>query len=57
MMLCVSSRVVKTEKRIKVFQCLLRNLAAHFLGLVQNDNRAVCLNHIDWAAGAKLVTL
>ena len=33
------------------------NIATHLLGLVQNDNRPVCLDDIDRPPGAKFITL
>ena len=50
-------RIVDGEKRIEVFKCLLRYVAPHFLRLVENDNRSVCLNNVDRTTGCKLVTL
>ena len=57
MLLGVGSRVIEGEQRIEVFQRLLRHIAAHLLRLVQNDNRAVCLNDINRAAGAEFIPL
>ena len=54
-MLGVGSRVVEREQRIEVFQRLLRHIAAHLLWLVQNNDRTVCLDNIDRAAGAKFI--
>ena len=53
----VSGGIVEREQRVKVLQRLLRNIAAHLLRLVQNDDRAVCLNNINRAAGAELIAL
>ena len=55
MLLGVGSRVVEGEQRIEVLQCLLRHIAAHLLRFVQNDDRAVCLDNIDRAAGAEFI--
>ena len=54
-MLCVGGRIVEREQRVKVFQRLLCNIAAHLLRLVQDDDRAVCFDNINRAAGAELV--
>ena len=50
-------RIVDCEKRIEVLKCLLRYVAPHFLRLVKNDNRSVCLDNVDRTTGCKLVTL
>ena len=50
MLLCVGRGVIQTEQRVEVFQRFLRDLAAHFLRLVKNDNRAVCLDNINRSA-------
>ena len=56
-MLGMGSRVVEGEQRIEVLQCLLRHIAAHLLRLVQNNDRTVCLDNIDWAARAEFIPL
>ena len=56
-LLGMSGRVVEAEQRVKVFECLLRNLAAHFLRLVKNDDRSVRLYNINRTARAELITL
>ena len=56
-MLGMGSRVVEGEQRVEVLQCFLCYIAAHFLRLVQNDDWAVGLDDINWAAGSKIVTL
>ena len=53
----VGCRVVKTEQRIKVFKCLLGNVATHLLGFVQNDDRTVRLDNINRTARTKLISL
>ena len=50
-------RVVKTKQRVKVFQCLLGNVAAHLLGFVQNDDRTVRLDNINRTARTELIAL
>ena len=55
MLLGVGSRVIEREQRIEVFQRFLCHIAAHLLRLVQNNDRTVCLDNIDWAAGAKFI--
>lgn len=54
-MLCVGGRIVEREQRVEIFQRLLRYIAAHFLRLVQDDDRAVCFDNINRAAGAKFI--
>ena len=56
-MLCVGGRIVEREQRVEIFQCLLRYIAAHFLRLVQNNDRTVRLNNINRAARAELIAL
>ena len=53
----MGSRVVDGEQRIEVLQSLLGHFTAHFLRFVQNDNGIVGCNHVNRAAGTKLVTL
>lgn len=55
MLLGVSGGVVQAEKRVKTLERPLRHFAAHFLRLVQNDDRSVRRYHVDWPAGAELV--
>ena len=50
-------RIIDGEQRIEVFECLLRYVAPHFLRLVQDDNRSVCLDNVDRTTGCKLITL
>ena len=50
-------RVVQCKQRVKVFQSLLGNSTTHFLRLVQNDDRSVCLDNINRATRTELVTL
>ena len=50
-------RIVDGKQRIEVFKCLLRYVAPHFLRLVKNDNRSVCLDNVDRTTGCKLITL
>ena len=57
MLLGVSRRIVQAEQRIEVFECFLRNLTAHFLRLVQNDDGSVRLDNINRTAGTELITL
>ena len=56
-LLCVRGRVVQAEQRIEVLKSFLRDLTAHFLRFVQNDNRSVRLDNINRAAGTELITL
>ena len=51
----VGGGIVEREQRVEIFQRLLRYIAAHLLRLVQNDDRAVCLNNINRAAGTELI--
>ena len=53
----VGGRIVEREQRVEIFQRLLRYIAAHFLRLVQDDDRAVCLDDINRAAGTELIAL
>ena len=53
----VSGRVVQAEQRLEVLQGLLRNLAAHLLRFVHDDNRAVGGDHIDRTPGTEVVAL
>ena len=55
-MLCVGGRIVEREQRVEIFQRLLRYIAAHFLRLIQDDDRAVCFDNINRAARAELIT-
>ena len=56
-LLGVSGRVVQAEQRIEVLQSFLRNLTAHLLRLVQNDDRSVRLDNVDRTARTELITL
>ena len=56
-LLGMGSRVVEAKQGVEVFECLLRNLTAHFLRLVQNDDRSVRLDNINRTARAELITL
>ena len=47
--------VVQAEQRIKLFQAFLCRLASHFLRLVQDDDRTVRFDDIDWSAGAEII--
>jgi len=55
--LCVGCGIVQAEQRVKVFKCFLCNFTAHFLRLVKNDNRSICLDNINRSARTELVTL
>ena len=57
MLLGVGGGVVEQEQRIELLQGLLGHLAAHLLGLVHNDDGAVCGDDVDWTAGAELIPL
>ena len=57
MLLGVGSRVIEGKQRVEVFQRLLRHIAAHLLRLVQNNDRTVCLDNINRAAGAEIIPL
>ena len=52
---CMGGRVVQDEQRIEVFQRLLRHSTAHFLGLVQNQDRPIGLDNINGPSGGKLI--
>ena len=56
MLLLMGSGVIDGEQRIEVFQSLLGHFTAHFLRFIQNDDGIVGCNHINGAAGTKLVT-
>ena len=53
----MGSGIVEAEQRIKVFQSLLSHLTAHFLRLVQDQNRPVGLNDINRPAGPEFISL
>ena len=57
MLLLMGSGVIDGEQRIEVFQGFLGHFTAHFLRFIQNDDGIVGCNHINGAAGTKLVTL
>ena len=52
----VCCRIVQAEQRIEVLQSFLRNLAAHLLRLVQNDDRSVRFDNVDRTARTELIT-
>ena len=49
--------VVEREKRIEGLQRLLRHVAAHLLGFIHDDDRAICGNDVNRAAALKFVAL
>ena len=57
MVLFVSGRIVQTEQRVKLLQAFLRGCSAHFLRLIQDNDRAVCFNYVDWSAAAEIIQL
>ena len=56
-MLFVSSRVVQAEQWVKLLQAFLRGRATHFLWLIQDNDRTVCLDNVDWSAAAEIIQL
>ena len=48
-------RIVQAEQGIKFFKCTLCFNPTHLLRLIQNYNRAICLNHINGTAGTKSI--
>ena len=56
MLLLMGSGIIDGEQRIEVFQGFLGHFTAHFLRFIQNNDGIVGCNHINRAAGTKLVT-
>jgi len=53
----VRGGIVQTEKWVEALEGFLRDLAAHLLWLVENDNRAVSADDVNRPAGGKFVSL
>ena len=54
-MLLMGCGIVQTKERIKFLKALLCGRAAHFLGLVQNDDRTVGLDNVNRLPTSKVV--
>ena len=55
MVLLMGCGIVQTKERIKFLKALLCGRAAHFLGLVQNDDRTVGLDNVNRLSASKVI--